>query len=158
MDVFQEFISSYGIYLSTLLISIASGFVPFINSELFLIVVTLSAGRMDILPVAAVAALGQMIAKVIMYLSGRGIFKVTFKKYEEKVDAMMKKLHQWENKLDLILFLSAFVGFPPFYVLTVALGAARHHFIRFIVVGFAGRLLRFVLIMLFPQYFKQWVV
>ncbi len=70
---------------------------------------------------------------------------------------MMAKIDTWETKLDVVLFLSAFSGFPPFYVLTVALGATRYNIVRFSIIGFAGRMLRFVLIIAFPQYFRQWV-
>ena len=157
MTAFQEYITSYGLYLSTFLVSIASGFIPFINSELFLIIVASAIGRVSIVPVAVVGAIGQMIAKIVMYLSGRGIFKVSFKRYEDKVNAMIDKMNEWESKLDIIMFISAFTGFPPFYVLTVALGMAKYSLVRFTILGLLGRTLRFVLIIAFPQYFKEWV-
>jgi membrane protein YqaA with SNARE-associated domain len=157
MTTFLNAITTYGLTFSTFIISIASGFIPFINSELFLIIVSSTISRMNVVSVAVVAALGQMIAKVVMYLSGRGIFHVSFVRYETKVNAMIAKLNQWESKLDLILFVSAFTGFPPFYVLTVALGMAKYNLIRFTLIGFAGRLLRFILILIFPQYFKDWI-
>ena len=155
METFQELIVSYGIYPGALLISIASGFVPFINSELFLVGVMLSPAQVDVVPIAGLAAIGQMIAKAIMYFSGRGIFDVSFRKYQDKVHKMTEKINHWENKIGPILFLSALIGFPPFYILTVALGAGKYNFWLFLVIGLAGRFLRFLLLLLFPQYFNH---
>ena len=155
METFLDFIVSYGIYPGALLISIASGFVPFLNSELFLVGLVLSPAHVDVVPVAGLAAIGQMIAKAIMYFSGRGIFNVSFRKYQDKVDKMMEKIKDWENRIGPILFLSAVTGFPPFYVLTVALGAGKYRFWLFLLIGLAGRFLRFLLLLLFPQYFTH---
>lgn len=54
----------------------------------------------------------------------------------------------------MVLFASAFTGFPPFYLTSIASGAVRLPFSRFLVIGFAGRLLRFGALVMVPQALK----
>lgn len=148
-------ISDYGLYVGTYLVCLISGFVPIVNAEIFLIFLSTLLTKPLIFPVLLLATIGQMTAKTILFLSGMGILKLSLKRYENKIDETIAKMHRWGSKIDVFIFLSAFTGFPPFYIITIVAGIIRHNFFRFFISGFTGRLLRFGLIILFPQFFKQ---
>jgi membrane protein YqaA with SNARE-associated domain len=151
----QSIITDYGLYLGTYIICLISGFVPIINAEIYLVIVSATITKSSFIPVLFLATVGQMTAKAVFYFSGMGIIKLSLKRYESKIDAVMVKMQKWKSKVDLLIFLSAFTGFPPFYVIPIVAGIIPHNFIRFFISGFTGRLLRFGLLMLFPPFFKE---
>ena len=55
-----------------------------------------------------------------------------------------------------VILLSAGVGLPPFYVVSIACGLLRIPFMQFFVLGLIGRLARFGVIVLAPQLLKLW--
>lgn len=148
-------LSNYGLYAGTYIFCVISGLVPVVNAELFLILISSTVTNSTFLPIVLLASFGQMTAKVILFLSGKGILKVSLKKYENKLQETMLKMQKWESKVDVFIFLSAFTGFPPLYLVTIAAGMTQHNFLRFFISGFLGRVLRFGLVMLFPQFFKR---
>ena len=150
----ESFMAQFGIYAGTYLYCFLSGVIPVVNAEIFLILAASMVSKPLLLPVLLLGTLGQMTAKVIIFLTGKGLFKLSYKRYEHKIKATQEKLKKWENKLDLFVFVSALTGFPPFYVTTIVLGTINYNFFRFFIVGFAGRFLRFGILMLFPQLFR----
>jgi len=98
-----------------------------------------------------------MLAKMVMYLAGRGILKISLKKYEEKMNEILLKMQKWQSKTGIFLFTSSFTGFPPFYLVTIAAGMIKMNVIQFLIFGFAGRLLRFTLLLYFSYYFKEFL-
>jgi len=151
----NSIVSDYGLYAGTYIVCLISGFVPIVNAEIFLIFMSTLLTKQLIFPVLLLATIGQMTAKTILFLSGMGILKLSLKRYENKIGETIAKMHRWGSKIDVFIFLSAFTGFPPFYIITIVAGTIRHNFFRFFISGFTGRLLRFGLIILFPQFFKQ---
>ena len=151
----NSIVSDYGVYAGTYIICLISGFVPVVNAEIFLIFVSTLLTKQLLFPVLLLATIGQMTAKAILFMSGMGILKLSLKRYENKIGKIEAKMHRWGSKNDVFIFLSSFTGFPPFYIVTIVAGMLRHNFFRFFVSGFTGRLLRFGLIILFPQFFKQ---
>lgn len=151
----QSIINNYGLYLGTYVICLISGFVPIVNAEIFLIFVSSLLTKSSFVPVLLLATIGQMMAKAVFYFSGMGVIKISLKRYEKKINDLLRKMQKGESKVDLLIFLSAFTGFPPFYIIPIVAGIIPHNFWRFFISGFTGRLLRFGLFMLFPQFFKQ---
>ena len=147
--------TGYGLHASTYILCLISGFIPIVNAEIFLIGLSSMITKPVVLPLSILAAFGQMTAKAIFYLSGRGILKISPPRYENKLNETKAKLIKWESKSEILIFLSAFIGLPPFYFITFASGIIRMNFFRFFMSGFAGRFLRFGAIMLFPHLFKE---
>lgn len=58
------------LFFATLAVSAAGGLVPVINVELWLVGVAATAPRGAILPVVLAASLGQVAAKILLYLGG----------------------------------------------------------------------------------------
>ena len=151
---FQELISTFGLYLSTFIVCLVSGFVPFINAEVYLILVSAMAPKQAALPIILLSVAGQMSAKSILYLTGKGLVKLNLARYEKKMGQVMAKFQKWRNKSDLFIFLSALGGFPPFYLVSILAGIFELNFKRFFIWGSAGRLVRFSIVVLFPELLK----
>lgn len=154
----QTIIAQFGIYAGTLIVCFISGFIPIINTELFLIVLSFTIPKKLIFPVITLAAIGQMAAKTILFLGGRGVLKISIKKYQDKMEQVRRKMDVWKFKIDFLIFISALTSFPPFYIVVIVAGTLPMSLSRFFIAGFAGRFLRFGLMMLFPQLVKKFLL
>ncbi len=148
---FEEVIASVGVYAGSFVVGFVSGLVPIINAELFLIAVSPIAARHSLLPIALLAALGQMAAKTIIFYAGRGVIRINTAKIEGRIEAVQKKFKEWENKVDVLILLSAIIGLPPLYLVAFVAGALKLHFLRFLAAGITGRSIRFAVIVYSPQ-------
>ena len=156
---FQEFINTFGLYLTTLMVCFSSGIIPIVNAEAYLVSISAFSPKSVVLPLILVATLGQMIAKLLIYIAGCGVLKFPRRKVEKRTnfDTVIEKFEKWEDKIHLFIFISAFTGFPPFYVVSVLAGISKLNVVRFFVFGFFGRLLRFSIVVLFPQIIKGYM-
>ena len=150
-----QLLQSVGVFGGTYVICLVSGFIPIVNAELFLIWISLMISKTEYIPILLLATAGQMTAKILMFLSGKGVINISKKRYEKKIGEIQAKMKKWESKIDIFIFLSSFTGFPPFYVVSVLSGMTHVNIIRFFIAGTLGRLLRFGLVMYFPHLFKQ---
>jgi membrane protein YqaA with SNARE-associated domain len=145
-----------GFPLASFVYCVASGFVPVLNAEVFLVGIAAIAPRESLPAVAALAAVGQMVAKAGMYLGGRGVVRLPKGKRHEDIARWQARVERWRSK-DLLILVSASVGLPPLFVMAVLAGTLRFPFVRFLVAGFLGRLLRFSVIMAVPAV-GRWLV
>jgi membrane protein YqaA with SNARE-associated domain len=60
---------------------------------------------------------------------------------------------RWEQKPYFVYAASASLGLPPLYLTTFAAGAMKINFTLFCLIGFAGRLLRFAVLVSIPWIF-----
>lgn len=130
---------------------IASGFVPLIGAEAYVLIVAAVAPPELRLGIAVAAASGQMIAKSGMYAIGRGLFSIPHPRirgWVERAEAWARARPKTE---DAVVFVSAVTGFPPFYLVSIAGGMVRFNFTTFFVLGLVGRFLRFGAVVMLPQ-------
>jgi membrane protein YqaA with SNARE-associated domain len=153
----EELIAKVGIYTASFVVGFVSGLLPFVNSELYLVAVSAIVARHSLLPIALLSALGQMVAKTILFYAGRGVFQINMGKFERKIEAVQKKFQEWENKADVLILISAAGGIPPFYVVSFVAGALKLHYLRFLAVGIVGRSIRFAVIIYFPQLILKYI-
>jgi membrane protein YqaA with SNARE-associated domain len=71
------------------------------------------------------------------------------------LDAASQKLQSSKVGPGGFVFVSASTGFPPFYGVSILAGTLRIPFPIFFFPGTVGRLIRFALMVLFPQVFKD---
>lgn len=152
----EELVVRLGLPLATFVFCIGSGIVPVLNAEIFLLGVAAVAPPSSVWVLALVGALGQTVAKSIMYMGGRGIFRLPMGKRKVDLEKARAKVERWRSK-DLLVFVSAGLGLPPFYAIAILAGTMRFPFVRFLVAGFAGRLIRFSVLLAVPQV-ARWVV
>jgi len=146
VTVALDLVTSMGVYVATFLFSLVGGIVPLFNIEVYLLsLATLSPGS-GALGVALAASLGQMAAKSLLYLSGRGLVKLPFGGAEARIGAVAERLARAEGGAMTLVLASALTGLPPFYGVSVAAGVLGLHFGRFFAAGCCGRFLRFALV------------
>jgi membrane protein YqaA with SNARE-associated domain len=148
---FEKLIGRYGLYLTTYIVGVISGFIPVVNLEVYLVWVAALTPRSQAVAITGLATIGQMTAKTLMYLAGAGVLKISVRKPGKKLQAVQMKMAQWQHKLGLFLFSSASLGVPPFYVVSIASGICRVPLAVFLVWGFLGRFLRFAVTVFFPH-------
>jgi membrane protein YqaA with SNARE-associated domain len=144
-------VSPTSIYATTFVYALVGGVIPFLNVEAYLLGVSALSPETAVLPVAAAASLGQMAAKSLMYLAGRGLLKLPLRRTADALRDITARLAAAECGAMTLLSLSAVTGFPPFYAVSVAAGILRLRFVRFFVVGCGGRFLRFAAIFILPR-------
>lgn len=154
MDV-EALVGGLGLPLATFVYCVVSGLVPVVNAELFLVGVASVAPRSSLPLVALAAAAGQMVAKSAMYLGGRGVVRLPKGKRKADLEAIRARVERWKSK-DLLVFVSAGVGLPPFFAIAILAGTLRFPYARFLAAGLAGRLVRFGLIVAIPS-LGRWV-
>jgi membrane protein YqaA with SNARE-associated domain len=150
-----QILPAVGIYAGTYIICFISGFFPLVNAEIFLVLISLNVTKAECIPLFMLAALGQMTAKLLMFLGGKGVIKLSKKRFEDKINGIALKMKKWETRIDIFIFLSAFSGIPPFYVVAIVAGMGRTNILRFFISGLLGRTLRFALVIYFPQLLKD---
>lgn len=138
------------LYVFSFLYSLASGLIPVVNIEVYLLAVaTLTKGAP--LPILLLVTAGQMIAKYILYLSGRGLIRLPPGRIQGKVQKAKDALESHPRGAGSVVLFSAITGFPPFYGMSLAAGALAMPLPRFLVPATFGRLLRFTLVFFAPQ-------
>ncbi len=130
--------------------ALVSSLVPFVNAELLLLGLALGAPAAAPL-LAVVVAVGQMAGKSALFFGGSRLPE----------GVLQARLERWRLR-DLggraaapLVGMSALTGLPPFYLLSVAAPALGVRFPTFLVVGLAGRLLRFGALVLLPDLFSR---
>jgi membrane protein YqaA with SNARE-associated domain len=93
-----------------------------------------------------IASGSQMIAKIILYYTGRSLLDLPRGRYKNKVALLRTKIERWQSKPYLIYAVSSVLGLPPFYLTVLAAGAMRIRFDAFLVIGLLGRIVRFAAI------------
>ncbi len=157
MIEFNDITAWFGIYAGTFIFCFLSGFIPIFNAEAWLVAVSAVSPLHVAIPLIVLSSLGQMSAKILVFLAGRGGRKLPLGKYEGKIEQAREKFERWKGKNDLLIFISAFTGFPPFYIISFLAGVLEFHLLRFAVAGLAGRLLRFGVVVYSPQLLKLWL-
>ncbi len=152
---FENYLTPENLYISIFVLCFISGFVPLVNAEAVVIGAAALSGEDVIWQIAVVSAFGQMAAKGMLYFAGRGALNIPMGKYEQKLADVERKFEKWRGKSDLFIFLSASVGFPPFYVVSILAGVVKHNFYRFFLSGMIGRTIRFGLLALFPHLLRS---
>lgn len=147
----ESFVTPENIYISTFILCFISGFLPIVNAELVVIGAAAIAGNDAVFKIGVISAFGQMLAKSLLYFAGRGVVKIPLGKYEPKLHQTQERMKNWKGGPDTLNFVSAFVGFPPFYAISILAGIIKFNFIRFFASGLLGRTLRFGLLAYSPS-------
>ena len=135
-----------GIYAVTYLTCLVGGFVPIVNAEVYMASIGAMSERAAVFPLVVVGTLGQMTAKTMLFLAGRGLLKLPVARDSERMRVVLAKARSWRGPIELFVFVSAVSGIPPFYIVSLLGGALELSVARFVIVGFTGRLIRFLVI------------
>jgi membrane protein YqaA with SNARE-associated domain len=155
-----DLIEQFGPYFATFIFSIFSALIPFVNLEFYLVVVSaIAPDSWSFLTIILfIATSGHMIAKGILYGTGRGVlnFSLNNDKYGIKqIRELHLKMEKMEGKTNAFLFFSGVTGLPPFYLVAILAGTLRINFWNFFVFGFLGRAIRLAIVLALPQLLKE---
>ena len=137
---------------SSFVAAIVSALLPWVNAELMLLAV---AARMtsvaDLSVVVVAVTAGQVSGKSALYwIARRTVASVPNGRFATAVDRWREACETRQRSTEAMMTFSAIFGLPPFYITTVAAGATRVSFIRFLVAAIFGRLVHFSLVALAP--------
>lgn len=150
--------------VALLLIGFASALVPLVNIEAYLGVRAGVASLDSVWLLAFVAAVGQMLGKVVWYYIGASALhwgwvrrKVEKPKNAARLELWRARTHDRPVLTGVLVLVSAFTGFPPFAVLAVLAGQLRMSLTLFVVVGLLGRWLRFAAVLGGAAWVVDWL-
>ncbi len=133
-----------GVYVGSFVLAIVSGVFPIVNAELYLIGLVLAIGGIpEALLLAVVIAAGQMVGKGLLFQTARGASKLCTPRLARRLQRVRVRVERWRSEPYSVTFVSAAVGLPPLYLMTLLAGILEIRFRMFLLVGFAGRTLRF---------------
>jgi membrane protein YqaA with SNARE-associated domain len=146
----DSIVAALGIYAGTLVVGVLSGLVPIVNGEIFLVAMVLLTGQVwPAIALGLLVAIGQMIAKVILWKMASGATEAgKDTRLGRKIAQARTKIEKWREKPLAITFISALTGLPPFYIVTLLAAALGVRFRTFLILGIIGRVIRFVVIAL----------
>jgi membrane protein YqaA with SNARE-associated domain len=150
---FSVLVAEHGIYIATVVVCLIGAVFPIMNAELYMLFVSSLADPGVLVPVVLLGAAGQITGKVVMYYGGRSAPRIIPARAVAKIDAVRARLEGTVGRQSLIVFVSAVTGFPPLYVVSVVAGVMRLPLAAFVLCGFSGRVIRFAIIVSFPQMF-----
>jgi len=140
-----------GTHVATFLYALAGGVIPVFNVEAYLLALVALAPQTAVLPTVLCAASGQMTAKGILYLAGRGLLRLRGWNLESRAAGAMASLAGAPGRASAIVLASSITGLPPFYGVSLAAGLMRFPLGRFLAVGMFGRLVRFAAIVVLTR-------
>ena len=142
----SELVAALGLPAGTFVVAAVSSVVPLVAIEVFLVGVTLAlAPAVAPLPaLVLLAAAGQVAGKLPIYYAARGAAGVPGP-HRARLERVRAWVARRPSKL-LVLASSAALGLPPFSLAATVAGALTIPARTFCAVIFAGRALRFALI------------
>ena len=142
----MERLDGLGIYAATFVVCVIGGFIPVVNAEVYFASIGAVSDRAEIFPIVVIGTLGQMTAKTAIFFAGRGILRLPITRDSDRMRVVLAKARAWRGPIELFVFISAVFGIPPFYIVSLLGGTLELSTTRFVVLGFTGRLIRFLAI------------
>lgn len=147
--------SLLAVWLTTFGVAVASAMIPVINIEIYLLGASALAPPAMVIPLIVAASLGQVIGKIGLFYAGTGALKLPGKRLKAALEKMNTQIQERPNMGNALVFVSATAGLPPFYLVTLAAGAARMNLPMFLAVSLVGRLIRFTVVVMVPQLARE---
>jgi membrane protein YqaA with SNARE-associated domain len=140
--------------IGTFLFSVASALLPILNVEAYLAAVALKAHHLSDWQLAAVGGAGQSVGKIFWYVAGKESLRIRRIRQKMETEKWQVAYVRWHERIvgrpvfaGAISFTSAVTGFPPLAVIAVLAGTLRMNFPLFLITVFAGRTIRFWLVL-----------
>jgi membrane protein YqaA with SNARE-associated domain len=132
-------------------LAVVSAVIPWVNAELVMIsAIPVANSPSALAALVVVVSAGQMTGKAAMYWASRKSTRARSPFVQRAVDRWRARLQRRPRSALAVIFLSALVGFPPFFTVSLAAGALGVEFRRFLAAGATGRLMHFALVAYLP--------
>ena len=137
--------------LLTLGFGVVSAVIPVFNMEAYISVLYANNREHSALTVAFIGSLGQNIGKLVWYYISLGALDLPWLKKRLDTPKRQASFQRWRGYVQgrptmsgVLTFVSATVGFPPFFAMAMVAGTLRMNVVVFFVAGLAGRTLFFL--------------
>ena len=136
--------------LLTLGFGALSSVVPLFNMEAYISVAYARSQTHPALLLAVVGSLGQNLGKLVWYYASRGALDVAWLRRRLDTPKRQASFERWRSVVGdrpllsgVLVFVSAMIGFPPFFAMAMVAGSLRMNVVVFFVAGLLGRSLFF---------------
>jgi len=130
--------------LTGLLVGTAiSGIFPLVNAELLVVAAAAAVPGFGVPLVIAVSTIGQMSTKTLLFVLARWAPAKLPERARARVAKASEAASERGGAAGSMVFVSATLGFPPFYGVSLACGALHMPMLPFVLCGTAGRAARF---------------
>jgi len=127
-----------------------SAIIPLFNMEAYISLLYANSPDRSALLIAFVGSLGQNAGKLVWYYICRGALDIPWLKRRMDTPRRQASYEKWRDFVQgrplvsgLLTFVSAAVGFPPFFAMAMVAGTLRMNVVVFFVAGLLGRTLFF---------------
>ena len=127
-----------------------SAVIPLFNMEAYISVVYANSTAHPALLLAFVGSFGQNVGKLVWYYICRGAIDIPWLKRRMDTPRRNASFEKWRDFVQgrpfvsgLLTFVSAAIGFPPFFAMAMVAGTLRMNVVVFFVAGLLGRTLFF---------------
>ena len=134
---------------------VVGSLVPLVNTELLVISMSALAPAALLVPIVALAAVGQLTGQALLYFAGRGSLRWKSLQSHPRVAALLAQMQARQRAGGLLLFTSATAGLPPVTAMSLVSGMMRLDLPRFLAVILVGRLIRYGVLVSLPHLFTQ---
>jgi membrane protein YqaA with SNARE-associated domain len=135
-----------------LMVGGASALLPVLPIEPLLLAASAAVPTPLLVPVVALATVGHMAAKTLLYLGSRSVAERLMARPQRAALERVRVLLSRRRSVQLVTVLaSAVAGVPPFYLVTVCCGLLRFPLGHYVVVSLLGRGFRFGALALVPR-------
>ena len=129
---------------------VVSAVIPIFNMEAYISVVYANTQEHTALLIAFIGSFGQNIGKLVWYYLSMGALDIPWLKRRLDTPKRQASFQKWSSYVQgrpgmsfLLTFVSAAVGFPPFFAMAMVAGTLRMNVVVFFVAGLIGRTLFF---------------
>jgi len=129
---------------------VVSAVIPIFNMEAYISVMYANTEEHSALLIAFIGSLGQNIGKLVWYYASLGALDIPWLKRRMSTPKRQASFERWRDYVQgrpvmsgLLTFVSAAVGFPPFFAMAMVAGTLRMNVVVFFVAGLIGRTLFF---------------
>ncbi len=129
---------------------VVSAIIPIFNMEAYITVVYARSDSHSALMLAFIGSLGQNVGKLVWYYLSRGAIDLPFLQKRLDTPKRQAQYERWRGQVEgrpvlsgLLTFISAAIGFPPFFAMAMVAGTLRMNVVVFFFAGLAGRTLFF---------------
>lgn len=141
-------------------VALASGLVPVLNIEIYLVGAVIAMDDGALIAMAAAAGLGQTLGKLPYYYVGRGSISApwirrraaTSGKWAVRAEGWRRRAEERPVWGAGLVALSSFASVPPFMVVSVLAGVVRMNAVLFGAVTLVTRTARFLIVVFAPAW------
>jgi membrane protein YqaA with SNARE-associated domain len=127
-----------------------SAVIPIFNMEAYIVLAYAKLDSHSALMMAFIGSLGQNVGKLAWFYAARGALDIPWLQKRLEDPKRRASYERWRGQIEgrpvlsgVLTFVSAAIGFPPFFAMAAVAGTLRMNVVVFFVAGLIGRTLFF---------------